>query len=45
MTPTAEGDIDRELEQAHALLLLDLNRAGSPQVAYILTPPPADDPE
>ncbi len=40
-----EDVIDRELEQTHARLLLDLASIGSGQGVYILTPPPADDPE
>jgi hypothetical protein len=41
----ADDAIDQELEQTHARLLLDLVSVGSGQGVYILTPPPADDPE
>ena len=44
MTST-EDEIDQELEQTHARLLLDLVGAGNWQGVYILTPPPADEPE
>jgi|GEM_PF-1297939 len=42
---TTEDAIDQELEQTHARLLLDLVSVGSGRGVYILTPPPADDPE
>jgi hypothetical protein len=34
-----------ELEETHARLLLNLVSTGSVHGVYILTPPPADDPE
>jgi len=42
---TTEDAIDQELDQTHARLLLDLVSVGSGRGVYILTPPPADDPE
>jgi len=45
MSSTAEAAMDRELEQTHARLLLDLVSVGSGQGVYILNPPPTDDPE
>jgi len=45
MMTTTDDAIDQELEQTHARLLLDLVSFGSAQGVYILTPPPADDPE
>jgi hypothetical protein len=45
MSSSAEAAMDRELEQTHARLLLDLVSVGSGQGVYILTPPPTDDPE
>lgn len=45
MTTTADSEIDQELEQAHAQLLAELASRGGAQCLYILTPPPADEPE
>jgi hypothetical protein len=42
---TTEDEIDQELEETHARLLLELASAGRPQGVCILAPPPADDPE
>ncbi len=42
---TKEEAIDRELEETHARLLLDLVSVGREKGVYILTPPPTDDPE
>jgi hypothetical protein len=45
VTTTADDAIDQELEQTHIRLLLDLVSTGTAQHVFILTPPPADDPE
>jgi hypothetical protein len=42
---TTEDAIDQELERTHARLLLDLVSVGTGGSVFILTPPPADDPE
>jgi hypothetical protein len=40
-----EDAIDQELDETHARLLLELLSVGRALGVYILTPPPADDPE
>jgi hypothetical protein len=43
--PTTEDAIDQELEETHVRLIRELASVGRAQGVYILTPPPADDPE